>query len=141
VGHAEDPQFNTIDYSGTDLALGANVALDLFSEGKSFVNNVTSAEQASISNTTSLIAVLIPPSQVAKDLSAGNSSQAILDAASTVGLQGENYLLDYYWANDVTSFLSSITMTAPPVVVVTKICKAMPAFDRKAGKILQAPNL
>ncbi len=45
AGHAEDPQLNTIEYSGTDLQYGAWIALDLLSEGKSLLNNEAVQQQ------------------------------------------------------------------------------------------------
>ncbi len=114
AGHAEDPQLNTIEYSGTDLQYGAWIALDLLSEGKSLLNNEAVAQQES----STTIPILGTPGPT-----------TVFGAASSEGLYGQSglgygLLVTDYWKDYVTDDLTktgyfnlpSIELTCPPEI-------------------------
>ncbi len=111
AGHAEDPQLNTIEYSGTDLQYGAWIALDLLSEGKSLLNN--EAVQQQLTGTNGGIPVI-----------GLGGPTTVFDAAASEGIKGQSGigygLVIGYWTHYVTDeltkpgFLPSIESTCPP---------------------------
>ena len=125
AGHAEDPQNNTIYYSGNALSIGAETALNFLSEGKAQLNNVSVSQQAAISSNGGLVIPIAGSQQAVNsqknDLTSNNNLQAIIDGAdsyvnlSTSG-DGQSYPA-YYWDINYNSQISLVSSVTPPFIV------------------------
>jgi len=106
LGHAEDPELNQITYSNSNgLAIGANTALKLLSEGKAVFNELQADQSIGLSLAD------IPTNVINNE---STPTQAILLGADDAGLPSSintatgNQGLSGYWGTSYTAFFNNL---------------------------------